>query len=239
MAKSSQPVSKAFTSWIDVGTKEPASFLFCRTAPSDPGQPCLFSHSFCLSWRGQQIERVPGSQQDGISSQPCAQRQIKLPSKTESTNLNMVASTHSPHDYMKQEPVARLVQSQSAEPWGHYTCSLIYPWLSRELIQCATVKTKHAFISLSHHCSGRVQSVGAPDLGEPSLWKPTAAVWAVCGQWVASSLLQHVRADVEPAGIWSRVSSFSVCVLSSFVWPRCSTSQDQSVTLTVYFWTFL
>lgn len=85
-------------------------------------------------------------------------------------------------------------------------------------MQYATVQTMHAFIILSHHCSGWVRSVGAPDLGEPSLWKPAAAVWAVCGQWVAGSLLQHVRADVEPARLWSGVSSFSVCVLS-FVWP--------------------
>lgn len=33
-----------------------------------------------------------------------------------------------------------------------------------------------------------------------------AAVWAVCDQWVANALLQHVWPDMEPAKFWSRVS---------------------------------
>ena len=52
---------------------------------------------------------------------------------------------------------------------------------------------------------------------EPSVWKPTAAaatVWAVRDQWVASSLLQHVQPDMEPAGIWSGVS-FSQFILTT------------------------
>lgn len=40
---------------------------------------------------------------------------------------------------------------------------------------------------------------------EPGLWKSTAAVWAVYGQWMAGSLL-HVWPDMEPAGLRNGVS---------------------------------
>lgn len=40
---------------------------------------------------------------------------------------------------------------------------------------------------------------------EPGLWKPTT-VWTVYGKRVASTTLRSIRATVEPARIWSRVS---------------------------------
>lgn len=44
---------------------------------------------------------------------------------------------------------------------------------------------------------------------ESNLWKSSAAaVWAVYDQWMAGSLLQHVRADLEPARIRNGVSLF-------------------------------
>lgn len=48
---------------------------------------------------------------------------------------------------------------------------------------------------------------------ESNLWKSSAAaaaaaVWTVYDQWMASSLLQHVRADLEPARIRNGVSLF-------------------------------
>lgn len=58
---------------------------------------------------------------------------------------------------------------------------------------------------------GWVQLLGTV---EPSLWKPTAAIWAVCGQWMAGSLLQHVWPDMEPARIRNGVSPFLFPLLS-------------------------
>lgn len=45
-----------------------------------------------------------------------------------------------------------------------------------------------------------------PGLREPAAAAAAAAVRAVCVRRLAGSLLQHVRPDLEPAGLWNRVS---------------------------------
>lgn len=42
---------------------------------------------------------------------------------------------------------------------------------------------------------------------ESSIWESTT-VWAVYGQWVASTTLWNVWTSMESTGIWSRVSNF-------------------------------
>lgn len=82
----------------------------------------------------------------------------------------------------------------------------------------------HSLSWLSLHHLGRVQLLGTV---ESNLWKSSAAaVWAVYDQWMAGSLLQHVRTDLEPARIRNGVSLFCAHFFraSKGLQPVCSRS---------------